>query len=318
MPTLTQIEYVLAVDKHRHFGRAADECHVSQPTLSQQIQKLEEELNIVIFDREKKPIVLTHEGLIFVEQARTVIREHRKLIEISKSGTIEPSGPFRLGLIPTLSSYLLPLFLEQLSKKYPKLDIFVHEIQTQDMIQKLRDDQLDAGILATPPYEDGFHNQVLFFEKFFLYLSKDHALLKKQRIRKEDIDENQVWTLQEGHCFRSQVASFCSLDPDQDRSVFSNVHFQGGSLETLKNLVLKTQGYTLIPELMVRSLRSQEIKDHVRPFQDPVPAREISLIFRRDHWKKVLLDSLHEQIQKQLPEDIDVKKKTSFRVLEVC
>ena len=182
MATLTQLEYIVTVERLRHFGRAAEACHVSQPSLSMQIQKVEDEMGITIFDRIKKPVLPTENGKKFIEQAKIILRENQKLNAIAKHQNAEVSGEFKLGIIPTLAPYLLPLFIEDFSKAYPKVQLRIHELKTETIIHDLREDALDGALLATPLLVDGLKEKVLFYEKFFLYAGKDHALFNRKRI----------------------------------------------------------------------------------------------------------------------------------------
>lgn len=308
MPTLTQLEYILAVDQHRHFGKAAKAVHISQPTLSQQIQKLEDELGIIIFDRLQKPIIPTEEGKKFVAQAHNVIKEHQKLLYMAHKKPTGVSGKFNLGIIPTVASHLLPLFVGNFSKKFPNVELFIEELKTETIIQELKNDRIDGAILATPLEEPGFKEHPLYYEPFFLYLSEGHTLLKKQTLTAQDLDENEMWLLQDGHCFKSQMAHFCSLNTHHD-SVFKNIHFQSGSLDSLRALVKANKGYTMIPALMVDTLSDSEIRKHVRPFRPPVPTREISFVYRRDHWKLDIIRAIEDSVRISLPNSISVKKE---------
>ncbi|MGZ3723386.1 MAG: LysR substrate-binding domain-containing protein, partial [Bdellovibrionales bacterium] len=211
MPSVSQLEYIVAVEKHRHFGKAAEQCHVSQPTLSMQIQKVEEEIGFPIFDRIKKPVVPTAKGLKFIAQAKVLLHEHLKLMDISKNQSEEMSGELRLGVIPTIAPYLLPLFIESFSKEYPNIHLIIDELKTDTIIQLLREDSLDAGILATPLHESGLRERPIFYEPFYLYVAKNHPLNARKRIKEDDLHGDEMWLLQDGHCLRNQVARFCSL-----------------------------------------------------------------------------------------------------------
>jgi LysR family hydrogen peroxide-inducible transcriptional activator len=302
MPSLTQLEYIVAVEKHRHFGKAAEACHISQPTLSMQIQKVEEEIGYPLFDRLKKPVVPTAKGLRFISQAKVLLHEHHKLMDLSRNQSTELSGDLRLGVIPTVAPYLLPLFIETFSKEFPKIHLSVDELKTNEIIAKLSEDTLDAGILATPLHEPGLKERPLFYEPFYLYVSKNHALHARKRIKEDDLSAKDMWLLEDGHCFRNQIVRYCSLK-GQD-GVFPNVQFEGGNIDTLRYLVRKSQGYTLVPALFVENLTEAEKRDYVREFEKPQPAREVSLVYRRDQWKKDVLKALEDTIRKRLPEGL--------------
>lgn len=316
MPTLTQLEYVLAVDKYRHFGKASQACAISQPTLSQQIQKLEDELNIILFDRIQKPIIPTEEGVRFIEQCKIVIREHQKLIHLTKKEH-GVSGEFRLGIIPTLASSLIPLFIRQFSKTYPQVQLFIEELKTESILNDLKNDALDGALLATPLHQPGLKEHPLFYEPFLLYLSLGHPLLKKDFLTEKDLEDHEMWMLQDGNCFKNQVAQFCSISVDQD-TVLQNVHFQSGSLETLKNIVRGNPGYTMIPALMTIQMSTAEKRNHLRPFRNPVPTREISFVYRRDHWKLEMIRAIEESILAALPGEVSLQRAKEHLVLEHC
>ncbi|MGK5085500.1 hydrogen peroxide-inducible genes activator [Bdellovibrionota bacterium FG-1] len=318
MITLTQLEYALSVEKHRHFGRASASCHVTQPTLSQQLQKLEDEIGMVLFDRVKKPILPTQEGKRFLEQARAVMREHQKLVHVSKQVQEgEIAGDFRLAVIPTISSHLLPRFLKSFSKALPRVELFIEEMKTETILNELQNDRLDGAILATPIQGADFKVHPLYYEPFFVYLSPGHPLLKKSQVLREDLDTSQMWLLQDGHCFKGQVLNFCSLPPDFEAAL-THIHFQSGSLDTLRRLVRANRGFTLIPAMMAVALEKKEFDAHVRPFRAPIPVREVSFVYRRDHWKLEIIKAIEEAVSKTLPAEIHQRRERNEVVLEFC
>lgn len=317
MPSITQLEYVIAVEKHGHFAKAAEACHVTQPTLSQQIAKLEDELSLIIFDRLKKPIILTPEGRRFFEQAKAVVSEHEKLINITKFGMDGLAGEFRLAIIPTISSFLLPIFIESFSKKFPQIELYLEELPTDTILSELKADRLDGAILATPLNEKGFKEHPLYYEPMYLYLSPDHPLKKKSKITPEDLDASSIWMLKDGNCFKTQVANYCSIDTQSD-SVLKNIHFQSGSLETLRNIVRNSRGVTLIPALMLKYLTKSELESCVRPFKDPAPYREVSFIYRRDHWKLEIIQAIKDLVMQLAPKEVSKTKNSKMEVLEIC
>lgn len=300
MPSLTQLEYIVAVEKLRHFGRAAEECHVTQPTLSMQIQKAEDEIGYPLFDRLKKPIVPTLKGQRFIAQAKVLLHEHRKLIDLSRAQGAELNDELRIGVIPTIAPYLLPLFIEAFSKGYPKVHLNIDELKTETILQMLKDDALDAAILATPLHEPGLRERPLYYEPFSLYVSKSHALNARKRIREDDLAVEDMWLLEDGHCFRQQIVRWCSLQTRD--GVFTNVRFEGGNIDTLRQLVRKSRGYTLVPALLIETLPESERREFVRDFEKPQPAREVSLVYRRDQWKADVLKALEETIVASVPE----------------
>jgi LysR family transcriptional regulator, hydrogen peroxide-inducible genes activator len=317
MPSLIQLEYIAAVAEHRHFGKAAHACHVTQPTLSQQIRKVEDDLGLQIFDRIKKPVVTTPEGEVFLEQARLILREHRRLKEIAKAHTGEVAGSFRLAVIPTVSASLVPQFLEHFAARYPKVDLLIDELKTDSILEELRRDKLDAGIMATPLPAGGFEETPLYLEPFKLYVSKGHPLGRKETCAKEDLDGSDLWLLSDGHCFKDQVARYCSL-PTGTAPAFRNVRFQSGNLDTLRRLVRQGHGYTLIPAFMTSYMTESEVKAHVRSFASPEPARQISLVSRRGHWKSAITKALRDSIARTLPEAVRKAAPRKLEVLDLC
>jgi LysR family transcriptional regulator, hydrogen peroxide-inducible genes activator len=314
MPTLTQLEYIIAVHKHKHFARAAEECHVSQPSLSAQIQKVEEELNTIIFDRSKKPVITTERGEHIVEQAKTILREHKKLFSIT-SPEGELKGEFHLGVIPTLSAYIIPLFIEAFSTKHPAVKLKISEYKTEDIVQKLHEDELDGGLLVTPLRDDKLIERSLFFEPFYVFASDKHELAQRKYVKDEDLDGSSVWLLNEGHCFREQVIKICSLK--NQNQVLKNVSFESGNLETLKNLIRQGRGYTLLPHLATLNLSREEKINNLVRFAKPVPTREVSLVHSRSFLKEKIIESLVTDILEAIPAELKSLKKGTFEVIDI-
>lgn len=306
--TLTQLAYVVAVAQFRNFGVAAKSCFVSQPTLSMQIQKLEDDLGVTLFDRSKKPVEPTVIGQKIIEQAQVALQEVFRIEELIKFEKGEISGDFRLGIIPTLAPYLLPLFLESFTQSYPKVNLIIEELQTQQIIKRLRQDEVDAGILVTPLNLNGIIEQPLFNDPFVVYLSPNHPLHKLQKISEGDLTLEDLWLLNEGHCFRDQAIAICKKvrGGGQERN---NLVFESGNLETLKRLVDKKFGYTLVPSLAIMDLSKSEMNKKVRFFKSPVPTREVSIVYSRCYLKKSIIEALHQKIIASMPEEF--KKPTS-------
>jgi LysR family hydrogen peroxide-inducible transcriptional activator len=312
--TITQLEYILAVEKHKHFGKAAKACNVTQPTLSMQLQKAEEELGVVLFDRSKNPVLTTEEGDKIIQQARLVIREYKKIFSIIDASKDEVRGDFRLGVIPTLAPYLIPLFAGEFVKQYPAVNLTIEEFKTEEIIELLDKDELDAGLLVTPLKGEAFIERVLFHEPFSVFASDNHALLKKTRVKDKDLDTSDVWLLNEGHCFRQQVLNLCKIS--KDTGLHDNLRFESGNLETLKNMVLNSEGYTLLPQLAVLNLSDAD-KKHVREFQNPVPTREVSLVHNRIFLKEKIITALEASIVENLPESLASLKKKNFEIISI-
>ncbi|MCS7037427.1 MAG: hydrogen peroxide-inducible genes activator [Saprospiraceae bacterium] len=291
---LQQLEYLAALDAHRHFGKAAAECFVTQPTLSAMVQKIEEELGVKFFDRSRQPIVPTDAGERLLPQVRIILREIERLREMARQEEHSLTGELRLGIIPTLSPYLLPLFLPNFVEKYPTIHLKVTERVTDVLIDNLHKSLLDAAILATPLNDPMLREEVLFYEAFVVYSSHDYP---KEYLLTEDIDASDLWLLEEGHCFRSQIMQLCELREKQHLSV----EYQAGSLETLKHLVDAQHGVTILPELALRTLTPAQMTK-VKRFAAPEPVREISLVTHRHVVKERLLEALRTEVMAHLPE----------------
>lgn len=313
--TLTQLAYVLAVAKYRHFGKAAKACFVTQPTLSMQVQKLEDELGIVLFDRSRSPILISDEGESVIEQARSIIREEKRLYDIVEHSRNEISGDFRLAVIPTLSTYILPLFLQGFVKKYPLVNLVIEERTTEEIIGLLAEDEIDAGLLATPLHEGSLMEKVLFYEPFYLFVAPDHPLAKKKKVREADLDLQEIWLLNEGNCLRDQVLNICSENQGRSKGGGEKIRFESGNLETLKNMVLTSSGYTILPHLAVEQLTTPR-KKLVREFINPVPTREVSLVYARTCLRARVLTALEEEILAALPKDLRALHSRDVSVVE--
>lgn len=288
--TITQLEYVLAVAEHKNFTRAAESCHVTQPTLSMQIQKLEIELDILIFDRSKKPLRLTAVGAKIVNQAKNIVNEAKRMQDIVDLDKGFIGGEFNLGIIPTIMPTLLPMFLQNFTKKYPRVKLRIHELTTQKIIQQIKDGNLDAGIAATPLEEESIKERVLYYEPFVGYIPEQFPLHKQGKIRPEDLDISQILLLEDGHCFGDGVLNLCSASRKMNTD---NFQLQSGSFETLIKLADKGMGITLLPYLHTLNIQNTQ---NLRYFEEPSPAREVSLIFNENELKLQIVEALHKVI----------------------
>jgi LysR family hydrogen peroxide-inducible transcriptional activator len=313
--TLTQLSYIAAVAKYRNFGKAAKSCFVSQPTLSMQIQKLEEELEVILFDRSKKPVEPTAMGQKIIEQTQVVIQEALRIEELIKAEKGEISGSFKLGIIPTLTPYLLPLFLEKFTTNYPNVKLIVEELQTQQIIHQLKEDIIDAGILVTPLHIQGIIEQPVFNEPFLAYLSPSHPLLSLDTISEKDLSLDDIWLLNEGHCFRDQAIEVCKKIRGNNPQR-KNLVFESGNLETLKRLVDQKFGYTLLPWLATMGMPAAEKRKRIRVFKAPIPIREVSVVYSRSFLKKSIIEALYKEIVSSLPKELK-NSKTKERVVEM-
>ena len=299
--TFVQLEYVLAVDTWRHFARAAEECFVTQPTLSMQIQKLEHELDVQLFDRSKQPVIPTEAGIAIIEQARKIIKDRNQLLDSVREQKGILSGELRIGIIPTLAPYLLPLFIRSFAEKYPSVRLVIHEMMTEMIVTRLKEGKIDAGILVTPLHDAGITEHRLFYEELMAYVSKKNALFSKTYVLPQDIDPDKLWLLEEGHCFRSQIVNLCELKKMSRES--SRFDYEAGSIETLRRMVEMNDGITIIPELATLELSGREAK-LIRHFRKPLPMREVSLAVHRNFLKKSLIEVLKEEILLTIPEKV--------------
>lgn len=310
--TLTQLEYIVAVDTYRHFATAAEHCYVTQPTLSMQIQKLEHELGIKIFDRSKQPVVATDIGEEVIIQARKILNESKLLEQIvnDRKGLLQ--GELKLGIIPTLAPYLLPLFIPQFTKKYPSVKLKISDLTTYQIIEQLRNGRLDAGLLVTPLNDAGIREYPLFYEEMVAYVSRSSAAFKKTYVLPDDLDGSKLWLLEEGHCFRAQIMNLCELKKQSAHSV--SFEYEAGSIETLRKMVEINSGVTVLPELATLDLSAKQMS-LLRHFKSPAPMREVSLVIHRDFVKRRLIEVLREEILAGLPAKI--KKNGAKRVVPV-
>jgi LysR family hydrogen peroxide-inducible transcriptional activator len=294
--TLTQLAYAVAVDTHRHFERAAEACNVTQPTLSMQLQKLEAALGTSLFDRSRTPVIPTDVGVQVVAQARVVLREAAMLSELSRSASGVIAGELRLAVIPTLAPYLLPQVLETLAVRYPDLELVVEERVTESVLAGLRDDTLDAGLIATHLDAGDLVLTPLFQEPFVGYVSPTHRLAGRSHLSVHDLSLGDLWLLSEGHCLRTQVVTLCQqrgrkrTDAAEGDVCTRVARFESGNLETLKRLVERGSGMTLLPGLAVADLTTDARRNLVVPFEDPAPSREVGLVRRRTNFRQHLVD----------------------------
>jgi len=306
MITLTQLEYIVAVDTYRHFGKAAESCFITQPTLSMQIKKLEEDMEIIIFDRSKQPLIPTDVGQRIIEQARIVLKQAEELNNIVKDHKNQVSGMLRIGIIPTLAPYLLPIFIGRYKRKYPNIFIKVVEQTTNEIVNLLNKDLIDVGILVTPLKEEKIIEKPVFYEEMMIYMNPESKLHKKKEITLKDIAIPEIWLLSDGHCFRDQVVNLCSFLGTVDSQL--PFHFEAGSLETLMNIVDREGGITLIPELATLNMSEQK-KDNVRSFSNLKPLREVSLAYSRHFAKHKLINLLWREIKDAIPQELQNEQR---------
>ncbi len=304
---MQQLEYIVAVDTHRHFEKAAEQCFVTQATLSMMIKKLEQELDVILFDRSKQPVVPTETGKAIIEQARVILKETQQLKLLSKEAKSGIAGELRIGVIPTVAPYLLPLFLTAFLKKFPAVKLKIVEQTTEHLLRLLSTDKLDVAIMATPLSEKGFLETHLFYEEFKVYVAETNRSLKKKYILAEDIDINKLWLLEEGHCLRSQVLNLCEIQKQQ--AIVHHLDYETGSIESLLKITEMNGGITIVPELATIHFE-KKVKEKLRHFKPPVPVREISLVTYRHFVKKGLLHVLEKSIVQAVKAYLPQKEET--------
>ncbi|MFZ3229072.1 MAG: LysR substrate-binding domain-containing protein [Pseudobdellovibrio sp.] len=311
--TLTQLSYIVAVDKHKNFGVAAHNCEVTQPTLSMQIHKLEEQIGLILFDRSEQPIKTTKIGEILVKQAKAILRESSKFNELVLEDKDETRGEIRLGVIPTLAPYLMPLFLKNFMSRNPNLKVIVEELQTWQILKKIDDAELDLGLLVTPIEHAGLSTYPLFYEPFIAYVSVNSILAKAAKIDQKELNSNDLWLLTDGHCFREQSLLLCR---NRKKTTDQNKHllFESGSLETLKKMVDQESGFTLLPWLATMDIKNTK---QLKEFASPAPSREVSLVHNQFFRKEKIKASLIESIQKSLPKEIPQTVLKNMQIVDL-
>lgn len=304
--TIQQLEYIVALNKHRHFVTASEQCGVTQPTLSLMIQKLESELNVTIFDRSKHPVEPTTIGTRLISQAEITLREMRKMKEMVTSEVESLCGSLKLGVIPTLAPYLVPELINSFRINYPQIQLTISEMRTASLIDALNKDAVDMFIAATPLEQDGFYEIPLYYEKFVAYFAANNPF-RDTPLSASNLPRENLWILQEGHCFRSQIFNFCQ------NSVEFNHSYEAGSIETLIRIVDKNGGYSVIPELHLPFL-SEEQKLNVREITCPPAVREISVVIRKDFIKERMINAVASTIKAIMPENMLDERLKRFSI----
>lgn len=304
--TLVQLEYIIAVETYQSFVGAAAKCHVTQPTLSMQVQKLEESLGVRIFDRRRHPVVPTKVGRRIIEQARIIVKESQKITDIVQEEQGDISGELRIGVIPTVAPYLLPNVITHFLEKFNQLKLQIWEYTTERIVQELKSGTLDCGILSTPLHDNTLIEHSVYYETFVAYVSDRSPLFKKKVLKTEDVDEDKLWLLDEGHCMRGQVLNICNHKHNRaTEGVFS---YNTGSIETLVRMVDVNGGLTILPELTVRDYGEDQLQ-YIRYFKSPEPVREISIVTTQSYTKKHVIEILKKEIIAVIPERFRTKNK---------
>ncbi len=305
--TLQQLEYIVALAHQRHFVKAAEQCNVTQPTLSAMILKLEEELGVTLFDRSKHPVEPSPIGQAVIGQAQVILNNIAGLHEIISQEKESLSGELRLAIIPTISPYLVPDFLHHFRTRYPAVQLHVHEMRTPVIIGQLRRAETDLAILATPLPETDFLTIPLYYEKFAAYVSPQEAIYKKESLSASDMPLEHLWVLQEGHCIRNQVFNFCH------EKALTQQAYEAGSIDTLVKIVDRNGGYTVIPELHI-GLLSEEQRRNVRPITDPPAVREISIVIRHDFIRERMLNAVADTVKSIIPQEMLDERLRKFTI----
>ena len=304
--TLVQLEYIVALDSYRSFVLAAEKCFVTQPTLSMQVQKLEDTLGVKIFDRSKQPVVPTEIGSEIIDQARILLGESQKIKEIISDRQKELAGELKIGIIPTISPYLLPRIINRFIEKYPQVKLIVWEQTTEQIVQQIKLGMIDCGVLSTPLHEPSLMEIPVFYENFVAYASKSSRLYKKKSINPDDIDMEEIWVLNEGHCMREQVLNICQRR--RSTKGFQHFEYNTGSVETLKRMVDQNSGATILPELALSDLSDKQL-DKVRYFKSPEPVREVSIVIQKNYLKRRMIEALRAEILEFVPKRMRSRKK---------
>lgn len=306
--TLQQLEYIVALDRHRHFVKAAEACHVSQPTLSSMIARLEEELDVRIFDRSRHPVQPTPAGENILHQARMVLQHTLQLKEIVSTARNLLTTRFNLGIIPTVAPYIIPSFIGIFGENFPQTEVSILEMRTDEIIRDLKSARLDMGVLATPLMDPDILEIPLYYETFLAYVSPSDPNYSKQKLSAGELPLQHLWVLQEGHCLRNQVFNFCTENSPVEKQVY-----EAGSIDNLIRIIDINGGYTLIPQLHVPMLTKDQ-RQHVRPVLSPPPVREISLVVYRDFIRERLLNAVADTIKKIIPGDLLDQRLKKFAI----
>lgn len=305
--TLQQLQYIISLDNNKHFLNAAEECGVTQPTLSTMIQKLEDELDVKLFDRSHQPLTTTEIGKEIISQAKIVLKHAEFLKEVIKNKRESLEGTLNLAIIPTIAPSLLPKFLIEFRKSYPKIDLQIQEMKTSDIVLNLNQSKIDMGILATPLEIDNLLEIPVYYEKFFAYISPKEELYKQEVLSANNMPLDNLWILQEGHCLRGQVFNFCT-DKKESKSVY-----EAGSIDTLIKIIDENGGYTVIPELHLQFLNDIQLKN-IRRIENPQGAREVSIVITNDFIRERLLNAVVDTVKSIVPDEMIDERLKKFAI----
>lgn len=304
--TIVQFEYIVAVDTYRSFNLAAKNCFVTQPTLSMQIQKLEDALGVKIFNRSKSPVTPTELGIEIIAQARTLLAEHQKIQDLVSDRNKDLSGELKIGIIPTVAPYIVPKIITRFIEQYPAVKLVVWEQNTEQIMQQLKLGLIDCGIVSTPLHDPQLKETPLFYENFVAYVSDESQLARKKKLKPEDINVEELWILNDGHCMRDQVLNICQHRKTTRGS--QHYEYNTGSIETLKRMVDENNGATILPELALNDLSAQQ-QQKLRYFHSPEPAREIGMITMKNFVKRRMIEALKTEITGIVPARLKSKNR---------
>ncbi|QHS63207.1 hydrogen peroxide-inducible genes activator [Chitinophaga agri] len=304
--TIVQFEYIVAVDTYRSFNLAAKNCFVTQPTLSMQIQKLEDALGVKIFNRSKSPVTPTELGIEIIAQARTLLAEYQKIQDLVSDRNKELSGELKIGIIPTVAPYIVPKIITRFIEQYPAVKLVVWEQNTEQIMQQLKLGLIDCGIVSTPLHDAQLKETPLFYENFVAYVSDESQLARKKKLKPEDINVEELWILNDGHCMRDQVLNICQHRKTTRGS--QHYEYNTGSIETLKRMVDENNGATILPELALNDL-SAEQQQKLRYFHSPEPAREIGMVTMKNFVKRRMIEALKTEITGIVPARLKSKNR---------
>lgn len=305
--TLQQLQYIISLDNNKHFLNAAEECGVTQPTLSTMIQKLEDELDVKLFDRSHQPLTTTEIGKEIVSQAKIVLKHAEFLKEMIKNKRESLEGRLDLAIIPTIAPTLLPKFLIEFRKNYPKIELNIQEMKTSDIVLNLNQSKIDMGILATPLEIDSLLEIPVYYEKFFAYISPKEELYKEKVLSANNMPLDNLWILQEGHCLRGQVFNFCTEKRD------SKPVYEAGSIDTLIKIIDENGGYTVIPELHLQFLNYHQLKN-IRSIEQPQGVREVSIVITNDFIRERLLNAVVDTVKSIVPDEMIDERLKKFAI----
>ncbi len=297
--TIQQLKYIVALDYHRHYVKAANACFITQPTLTLQVKKLEGEIGTTIFNRDKAPLIPTPAGEILIAKAKSILREVNEFNEFAYGHKADLTGEYTIGIIPTIAPYILPLFLEDFINDHPHVKLVIKEMQTEQIIKSLHDGTLDISILSTPLEDSRLREINLYQEPFLVYCKEPELFNNSDEIHQEDLTPENLLLLEEGHCFRNQVLNICKENKAKGNHSFI---FESGSIQTIKGLVKAGLGYSLVPQLSIQDTLEAKF---VKKFKKPIPTREVSIVVNKNFSKEKLLENLLLSIKRNIPEDLE-------------